>query len=163
MSFLQQQLANVAWAKEQLLKEGYTPEVQEEAFQEDLFFPKSKDELSAALSAVDQQFENKQFDEAKAATLKALLKRAYILYTNAAQELRRDRVAKQKADKAAAKALAKQAQGEKPVVETENVKVKKKDGWWNKNKWFVIGGLALVAITTTVIVVVKNKNKGKGK
>ena len=154
MSFLQQQLANVAWTKEQLLKEGYTPEVQEEAFQEDFFFPKSQNELSAALAAVDQQFANKQFDEAKAATLKALLKRALELYNNAAIELRRDRIAKEKADKAAAEALAK---GGKLVVETENVKVKKKDGWWNKNKWFVIGGLALVAITTTVILVVKNK------
>lgn len=159
MSFLQQQLANVAWTKEQLLKEGYTPEVQEEAFQEDLFFPKNRNELSAALGAVDQQFANKQFDEAKAATLKALLKRALELYNNAAKELRRDRIAKEKADKAAAEALAKQAQGEKPVVETENVKVEKKDGWWKKNKWFVIGGLALLATTITVIAVVKSKKK----
>jgi maltodextrin utilization protein YvdJ len=157
MSFLQQQLANVAWTKEQLLKEGYTPEVQEEAFQEDLFFPKSTSELSSALGAVDAQFENKQFDEAKAATLKALLKRALTLYNNAAKELRKDRIAKEKADKAAAEALAKQAQGEKPVVETENVKVK--GNWWKKNKWFVIGGLALLATTITVIAVVRSKKK----
>lgn len=38
-----------------------------------------------------------------------------------------------------------------------------KQGWWSKYKWWVIGGLALVATTTTVIVMVKNKNKGKGK
>lgn len=42
-------------------------------------------------------------------------------------------------------------------------KTEKPKTWWQKNKWFVIGGLALVATTTTVIVMVKNKNKGKGK
>ena len=37
MSFLKEQLKNIAWSKEQLLKEGFTPEEQEEAFQEDMF------------------------------------------------------------------------------------------------------------------------------
>lgn len=159
MSFLQQQLANVAWTKEQLLKEGYTPEVQEEAFQEDLFFPKSTSELTSALHAVDQQFENKQFDKAKAVTLKALLKKALELYNNAAKELRRDRIAKEKADKAAAEALAKAAEtGGKPVVETANVKGGKK-GWLSKgnNKWWLIGGLAVLATTITIIAVVRSR------
>ncbi len=159
MSFLVQQLANVAWTKEQLLKEGYTPEVQEEAFQEDLFFPISTSELTSALHAVDQQFENKQFDEAKVATLKTLLKRANALFRIAAKELRKDRIAKEKADKAAAEALAKAAKtGGKPVVETENVKGGKK-GWLSKgnNKWWLIGGLALLATTITIIVVKKKQ------
>lgn len=157
MSFLKEQLKNIAWTKEQLLKEGFTPEEQEEAFQEDMFFPKSNTELTDAKYAVKMQFENKQFDDAKAARLGQLLTRSLDLYKNAARELRKDRVATDKAVKAAEEAFNKAKEGKSPVVETENVKVKEK-GWLSKNKWWVIGGLAVVATVITVVVI-KNKNK----
>ena len=160
MSFLQQQLANIAWSKEQLVKEGFTPDEQEEAFQEDMFFPKTNQELTDAKYAVKMQFENNQFDGTKAARLRKLLERAFDLYKNAARELRKDRIAKEKADKAAAEALKKQQEGKKPVVETENVKVEKK-GWFSKNKWWVIGGLAITATAITLVVVLTRNKKGK--
>lgn len=160
MSFLQQQLANIAWSKEQLVKEGFTPDEQEEAFQEDMFFPKSNQELTDAKYAVKMQFDNNQFDGTKAARLRKLLERAFDLYKNAARELRKDRIAKEKADKAAAEALKKQQEGKKPVVETENVKVEKK-GWFSKNKWWVIGGLALTATAITLVVVLTRNKNGK--
>jgi hypothetical protein len=157
MSFLKEQLKNIAWSKEQLLKEGFTPEEQEEAFQEDMFFPKANTELTDAKNAVRLQFENKQFDETKAARLNQLLSRSLDLYKNAARELRKDRVATEKAVKAAEEAYKKQQEGKPPVVETENVKVEKK-GWLSKNKWWVIGGLAVVATVITVVVI-KRRNK----
>lgn len=160
MSFLQQQLANIAWSKEQLVKEGFTPDEQEEAFQEDMFFPKTNQELTDAKYAAKMQFENNQFDGTKAARLRKLLERAFDLYKNAARELRKDRIAKEKADKAAAEALKKQQEGKKPVVETENVKVEKK-GWFSKNKWWVIGGLAITATAITLVVVLTRNKKGK--
>lgn len=160
MSFLQQQLANIAWSKEQLVKEGFTPDEQEEAFQEDMFFPKSNQELTDAKYAVKMQFDNNQFDGIKAARLRKLLERAFDLYKNAARELRKDRIAKEKADKAAAEALKNQQAGKNPVVETENVKVEKK-GWFSKNKWWVIGGIALTATAITLVVVLTRNKNGK--
>ena len=159
MSYLKEQLKNIAWSKEQLLKEGFTPEEMEEAFQEDMFFPKTNTELTDAKYAVKMQFENKQFDETKAARLGQLLSRSLDLYKNAARELRKDRVATDKAVKAAEEAFKKQQAGEPPVVETENVKVKDKKGWFSKNKWWVIGGLAVVATVITVVAIKSNKNK----
>ena len=154
-SILKQQLANVAYAKEKLFAQGISGDDQEAAFQEDMFFPTSKAELDSAKYAVEMQMKNKQFDDARAKQLNAILTTAFQLYLVAPVEMRKDRVAKAKAEAAAEKALAEKAEGKKGVVKTENVKT----GWLSKgnNKWWLIGGLALLATTITIIVVKKKQ------
>jgi hypothetical protein len=159
MSILQQQLTHVAWAKEKLFAQGYSADDQEAAFQEDMFFPKSAAELDSAKYAVKMQLENKQFDQAQAKKLDIILTKALELYKLAPKELLKDRRAKAAAEAEAAAAIAKAAEtGGQPVVETANVKGGKK-GWLSKgnNKWWLIGGLAVLATTITIIAVVRSR------
>lgn len=147
MSFLQTQLRNIAWAKKQLLKEGFSAEDQELIFQEDLFFPKSSSELASTIGAIDQMVNNKILPENKQKIYVAMAQRSYNLYKNAAKEMRKDRIANEKAIKTDEIANAQ-----------DGTKVLKPKTWMQKNWGWLVGGLVLTATTITIIVV-KRKQK----